>query len=155
MFFESLGEFHLDGTSSSNYFVSLETSSDDHDSIVKRSFGFLDKLFSSSSQNDSGWFSLNKDGSTLGQSSNKLYLSAPICFSWNDPQVPNTSGATLFTVVCKTAPVDLATLLISSLGTLPAQKIPLSANHWVAKSPMGSLERTIWAPTSSIFFSLS
>ena len=40
-----------------------------------------------------------------------------------------------------------ATLLISSFVTLPAQNIPLSANHWVARSPMGSFDRTILAPT--------
>eukprot|EP00919_Chromeraceae_sp_WS-2016_P013846 GHVR01032592.1.p1 GENE.GHVR01032592.1~~GHVR01032592.1.p1 ORF type:complete len:120 (-),score=3.78 GHVR01032592.1:764-1123(-) len=91
----------------------------------------------------------------LGHSSKRLYLSAPICFYSNFPHVPKTSEVTLLTVVCKRAPVALATRFISSLVTLPAQKIPLSANHWVAKSPIGSFDRTISAPTLWIFLSFS
>ena len=65
----------------------------------------------------------------LGQSSKRLYLSAPICFYSNLSQVPSTSGLMLLTVVCRVAPVAFATRLISSLETLPAQKMPRSANH--------------------------
>lgn len=90
-----------------------------------------------------------------GHSSKRLYLSAPICFYWKLPQVPKTSELTLLTVVWRRAPVALATLFISSSGTLPAQKIPRSANHWVAKSPTGNLERTISAPVSLIFCNFS
>lgn len=100
-------------------------------------------------------WSLIKLKCTWGHSSNRLYLSAPICFSWKLPQVPKTSEVTLFTVVWSWAPVALATLFISSSGTLPAQKIPLSANHWVAKSPIGSFDKTISAPVSLIFCSFS
>jgi len=92
---------------------------------------------------------------TWGHYSNKLYLSAPICFYWKLPHVPNTSEATLLTVVWSRAPVALATLFISSSGTLPAQKTPLSANHWVARSPIGSLDKTISAPVSLIFCNFS
>lgn len=90
-----------------------------------------------------------------GQSSNKLYLSAPICFYWKLPHVPKTSDVTLFTVVWSWAPVALATLFISSSGTLPAQNTPLSANHCVAKSPIGSFDKTISAPVSLIFCNFS
>lgn len=91
----------------------------------------------------------------FGHSSNKLYLSAPICFSSNFPQVPKTSGVMLLTVVWRVAPVAFETLLMSSFVTRPAQKIPRSANHWVARSPTGNFERTMLAPTSCIFCNFS
>lgn len=86
----------------------------------------------------------------LGQSMNMLNLSAPICFSSKAPQVPRTSSVRPLTVVWTIPPVALYNLCISSWGTLPAQKIPLSAKYWVAKSPMGSLDNTIRAPESLI-----
>jgi hypothetical protein len=87
----------------------------------------------------------------FGQFSNKLYLYAPICFSSKFSHVPSTSGVMLLTVVWRTAPVAFETLLMSSLDTLPAQKIPLSANHCVARSPIGNLDKTMSAPTYFIF----
>jgi len=48
------------------------------------------------------------------------------------------------------APVDLATLVISSFWTLPAQKMSLSAKYWVARSPIGREERIILAPDLTI-----
>jgi len=155
MFFQSFRKLHLCSTSTCNNFVCFETASHDHNSIIEWPLSFLDKLLSSTSQNNRSWLGLHRQYDTLGQSSKRLNLSAPICLSSNLPQVPKTSGVTLFTVVCKTAPVALVILLMSSCGTLPAQKIPRSANHWVARSPMGSLERTILAPTSWIFCSFS
>ena len=146
-----LGQLHLGGASSGHHLVGLEAPPHDHNSVVEGPLGLLDELLGSSPQDDSGRLGLPQPISTLGHSSKRLYLSAPICFSWNFPQVPSTSAATLLTVVWRTAPVDLATLLMSSLVTLPAQKMPRSANHWVARSPMGSFDRTILAPTSWIF----
>mmetsp|Transcript_20316 Transcript_20316/g.19254 ORF Transcript_20316/g.19254 Transcript_20316/m.19254 type:complete len:209 (-) Transcript_20316:781-1407(-) len=86
---------------------------------------------------------------------NKLYLSEPSWTSSKTPQVPRISSVSPFTVVWMTPVVDFATLFKSSWGTLPAQKRPLSAKYWVAKSPMGSLERIIWAPDLTILSNLS
>jgi len=60
---------------------------------------------------------------------NKLYLSAPIYFSSNSPQNPNTSTVNPCTVVWIYPPVAFTNLFISSDGTLPAQKIFLSAKY--------------------------
>mmetsp|Transcript_57657 Transcript_57657/g.65793 ORF Transcript_57657/g.65793 Transcript_57657/m.65793 type:complete len:225 (+) Transcript_57657:226-900(+) len=49
-------QFHFDGTSSSNNRGGVEGSSDNHDGIIQRSFSFVNELFSSPSQNDSGSF---------------------------------------------------------------------------------------------------
>lgn len=155
MLFQPLGKFHLCSSSTCYNFVCFEAAAYDHDGIIEWSLSFFDELLSSTSQDNSSWFGLYKEWDTLGHSSKRLNLSAPICLSSNLPQVPKTSGVTLLTVVCKVAPVALVILLISSCGTLPAQKIPLSANHCVARSPMGSLDRTILAPTSWIFCSFS
>jgi hypothetical protein len=51
--------------------------------------------------------------------------------------------------------VALATLSRSSEATRPAQKSWRSAKYWVARSPMGSLERMILAPDSTHFSSFS
>jgi len=51
-------EFHFSGTSTSNDFISLNGSSDDHDSIVEGSFGFSNELFSTSSDDQSGGLGL-------------------------------------------------------------------------------------------------
>ena len=80
----------------------------------------------------------------------KLNLSFPSCFSSNLPQFPKTLSVIPLVVVWITAPVALQTLSRSSYGTRPAQKIFLSAKYWVAKSPMGSLERITFAPVSMI-----
>lgn len=80
---------------------------------------------------------------------NRLYRSAPICFSSNAAQAPRTSGVRPVTVVWMRAPVARATRSRSSLETRPAQKRPRSAKYCVARSPMGSLERMIWAPLST------
>ena len=80
----------------------------------------------------------------------KLNLSFPSCFSSNLPQKPKTLSVIPLVVVWITAPVALQTLSRSSYGTRPAQKIFLSAKYWVAKSPMGSLERITFAPVSMI-----
>lgn len=155
MLFQSFRKLHLCSPSTCYNFVCFEAAPHDHDSIIEWSLGFLNELLSSPSQDNGSWLGLNKEEDTLGHSSKRLNLSAPICLSSNLPHVPKTSGVTLLTVVCKVAPVALVILLISSCGTLPAQKIPRSANHWVARSPMGNLERTILAPTSWIFCSFS
>eukprot|EP00958_Prasinococcus_capsulatus_P001729 scaffold152_cov383-Prasinococcus_capsulatus_cf.AAC.12 len=60
----------------------------------------------------------------------------------NAPQVPRLEGSTLLTVVCTCAPVTLATRCRSSSATRPAQKISRSAKYCVARSPIGSLDRT-------------
>lgn len=78
---------------------------------------------------------------------NMLNLSFPSWTSSNYPHDPRTSFNNPFpTVVCKIAPVALATLWRSSFCTLPAQKISLSAKYCVARSPIGSPERIILAP---------
>ena len=58
VFLESLWKCHLCGSSTCNNLVCLETSSDNHDGVVQWSFGFFDKLFSTTSQNDCGRFCL-------------------------------------------------------------------------------------------------
>ena len=60
MFFESLGQFHLGGTTTSYDLVGLEAATHDHDGIIERSFGFFDELLSSSSQDNCGRFGLYK-----------------------------------------------------------------------------------------------
>ena len=46
------GEFHLDGTTSSNNSLGLNSSDDNHEGIIERSFGFFNVLRGSSSQDD-------------------------------------------------------------------------------------------------------
>ena len=149
---EVSGQLELDGSTSGDHGRVLHGSPHDHDGVVQRPFGLRDELFGSSSQDDGGALALLCNDSTLnitilyntlGQLTKRLYLSAPNWISLNSPQVPKTSGVSPLTVLWITAPVALATLVISSYGTLPAQKRPLSAKYWVARSPIGSLERTI------------
>lgn len=54
IFFESLGQFHFSGSASSHYLVGLETSANDHDGVVERTFCLFDELFGSSSQDNRG-----------------------------------------------------------------------------------------------------
>jgi len=82
---------------------------------------------------------------------NKLYLSAPICFSSNNPQVPKFFSFISLHVCKRLAPVAFDTLSISSAGTLPAQNKLRSAKYWVAKSPIGNLLKTTFAPEFTIF----
>mmetsp|Transcript_22321 Transcript_22321/g.32501 ORF Transcript_22321/g.32501 Transcript_22321/m.32501 type:complete len:283 (-) Transcript_22321:441-1289(-) len=76
----------------------------------------------------------------------KLYLSSPRPFSSKRAHSPRTSPVSPFTEVCTAAPVALETLSRSSVATLPAQNIPLSAKYCVARSPIGKRERTTLAP---------
>ena len=85
----------------------------------------------------------------------RLNLSEPSWTSSKSPQVPRTSSPRPLVVVWITPPVDLATLFKSSDGTLPAQKIPLSAKYYVAKSPIGSFDKMILAPVWIILSNLS
>jgi hypothetical protein len=82
----------------------------------------------------------------LGHCINTLYLSLPILLSSNSPQIPRSSGQKSEIVVYILAPVACSTLLISSFATRPAQKTFRSAKYCVAKSPIGSCERTTFAP---------
>lgn len=59
----------------------------------------------------------------------KLYLEAPTLFSSKSSQFPNYSYFRSLKVVRTLAPVAFSTLLKSSLATLPAQKIFLSAKY--------------------------
>jgi len=86
----------------------------------------------------------------LEHSVNMLYLSFPSYFSSNFPHLPKTLSVMPLVVVWIAAPVALQTLSKSSWVTRPAQKISLSAKYWVAKSPIGSLERIILAPEAII-----
>lgn len=74
----------------------------------------------------------------FGQSVKKLNLSAPIYFSSKTPQVPSISALISVVVDYTLPPVAFSTLFISSLSTLPEQKIFLSAKYYVAKSPIGN-----------------
>jgi hypothetical protein len=65
----------------------------------------------------------------LGHPVKRLYLVAPILFSSKTSQVPRFSALRSLRVVRTLAPVAFSTLLISSLATLPAQKIFLSAKY--------------------------
>ena len=47
-------------------------------------------------------------------------------------------------------PTAFTTRLRSSAGTRPAQNTSLSAKYWVAKSPIGNLESTTFAPVLTI-----
>jgi len=91
----------------------------------------------------------------LGHPVKKLYLSPPTCFSSNLSQRPRTFGERSDSEVWIIAPVALETRSTSSLGPRPAQNILRSAKYWVAKSPMGNLDKTIWAPLLTIFSNLS
>jgi len=91
----------------------------------------------------------------FGQSLKILYLSAPIYISSNLAQVPKDSFFKLLTVVYIIAPVAFATLLTSSYVTLPAQNNPLSAKYYVARSPIGNLDKTILAPESTMIYNFS
>jgi len=87
----------------------------------------------------------------FGHSVKTLNLSAPICFSSKSPTYPRTSSVIPLHVVWIFPPTAFYVLIRSSLATLPAQKISLSAKYWVARSPIGSLDNTILAPVSTIF----
>lgn len=65
----------------------------------------------------------------LGHPVKKLYLLAPTLFSSNNSQLPKYSYFKSVKVVRTLAPVAFSTLLISSLVTLPAQKIFQSAKY--------------------------
>jgi len=54
------GELEFSGTGTSDDLGGLDGSSDDHDSIIERSFSFLNELFSTSSNNESGGLALWK-----------------------------------------------------------------------------------------------
>mmetsp|Transcript_6320 Transcript_6320/g.27836 ORF Transcript_6320/g.27836 Transcript_6320/m.27836 type:complete len:273 (+) Transcript_6320:807-1625(+) len=90
-----------------------------------------------------------------GHPRNRLKRSLPTCLSSNTSHVPSCSGVTSFTVVCTLAPVALVTRSKSSSVTRPAQKTPRSAKYCVARSPMASRERMIFAPDATHFSSLS
>mmetsp|Transcript_1370 Transcript_1370/g.4191 ORF Transcript_1370/g.4191 Transcript_1370/m.4191 type:complete len:216 (+) Transcript_1370:453-1100(+) len=85
-----------------------------------------------------------------GQPVKTLKRSPPTCFSSNEAHVPQTPGRAMSsTDVWTTPPVALETRRMSSSGTRPAQNRPRSAKYCVAKSPMGSLERTTLAPEAT------
>mmetsp|Transcript_35000 Transcript_35000/g.60257 ORF Transcript_35000/g.60257 Transcript_35000/m.60257 type:complete len:266 (-) Transcript_35000:164-961(-) len=86
---------------------------------------------------------------------NTLYRSSPTCRSSNSPHSPRTSGVRSFTVDCMWPPVACATRLRSAASTRPAQKRPRSAKYCVARSPIGSFDRMIWAPDSTHLSSFS
>lgn len=50
-------KFHLDGTTSSNYGIGLNGSSDNHNSIIKWSFSLINILICTTSKYDCAWFS--------------------------------------------------------------------------------------------------
>lgn len=81
-----------------------------------------------------------------GQSEKRLKRSEPIWRSSNRPQVPKWEGWMSEQVDWMEAPVAWQTRSRSSDVTRPAQKMSRSAKYWVAKSPMGSLDRTTLAP---------
>lgn len=90
----------------------------------------------------------------IGHSVKKLKRSAPTTTSSKTPQVPKISYFKSVTVVYITAPVAFPTHMQSSLLTRPAQNIFQSAKNCVAKSPIGSLDRTTFAPDATINSSL-
>mmetsp|Transcript_46881 Transcript_46881/g.95516 ORF Transcript_46881/g.95516 Transcript_46881/m.95516 type:complete len:301 (-) Transcript_46881:957-1859(-) len=90
-----------------------------------------------------------------GQPVNRLYRSAPTCFSSNSAHSPRTSGFRPCTVVCTRPRVARATRCRSWSLTRPAQNRSRSAKYWVAKSPMGFLDRMIWAPEATHLANLS
>mmetsp|Transcript_17196 Transcript_17196/g.30845 ORF Transcript_17196/g.30845 Transcript_17196/m.30845 type:complete len:254 (+) Transcript_17196:451-1212(+) len=90
-----------------------------------------------------------------GQPVNTLNLSLPTWRSSKDPQLPSTLSFRSPREVWMTPPVALATRSRSFASTRPAQKISRSAKYWVARSPMGSFERTILAPEATMASSLS
>mmetsp|Transcript_24937 Transcript_24937/g.36869 ORF Transcript_24937/g.36869 Transcript_24937/m.36869 type:complete len:274 (-) Transcript_24937:923-1744(-) len=90
-----------------------------------------------------------------GHSSNTLKRSSPTCRSSNLPHVPRIPSKRPLVVVWTVPPVALQTRLRSESSTRPAQNKPLSAKYCVARSPTGSLERTMLAPQSTQASSLS
>lgn len=86
-----------------------------------------------------------------GHSVKILKRSAPICFSSKSPTLPKQSEVIPLHVVWIFPPVAFYVLIRSSLVTLPAQKMSLSAKYYVARSPIGSLDKIIVAPVSTIF----
>lgn len=66
------GEFHLDGTTSSNNSLGLNSSDDNHEGIIERSFGFFNVLRSSSSKDDSYGFSGGASSEHVETSISKL-----------------------------------------------------------------------------------
>mmetsp|Transcript_1085 Transcript_1085/g.2310 ORF Transcript_1085/g.2310 Transcript_1085/m.2310 type:complete len:268 (-) Transcript_1085:540-1343(-) len=91
----------------------------------------------------------------FGQPVNKLNRSSPTCFSSKSPHVPNTPSNMPFVLVWTVAPVAIATRLMSPSSTRPAQNRPRSAKYCVARSPIGSLLRTMLAPHATQLSSLS
>mmetsp|Transcript_22774 Transcript_22774/g.31221 ORF Transcript_22774/g.31221 Transcript_22774/m.31221 type:complete len:304 (-) Transcript_22774:843-1754(-) len=91
----------------------------------------------------------------LGQPLKKLNRSSPRPRSSNTSQWPSTAPFRPCTEVCTKAPVALATRSRSSVATLPALKMPLSAKYCVARSPIGRRDRMILAPLSTHMSSLS
>jgi len=87
----------------------------------------------------------------FGHSVKTLKRSAPICLSSKFPTNPRTSEVIPLHVVWIFPPTAFYVRIRSSFTTLPAQKISLSAKYWVARSPIGSLDKTILAPVSTIF----
>ena len=69
--------------------------------------------------------------------------------------LPKCSGLMSLTEVWIAPPTALTVRAKSSAGTRPAQKMSRSAKYWVAKSPIGSLERTTLAPVWTIFSNFS
>jgi hypothetical protein len=82
-----------------------------HDGIVQRALGFVDEMIAAASQNNRcsrclfNFATTKKINNiintsniliTLGQSVKKLYRSPPICFSSNNPQVPNNPFASAY-----------------------------------------------------------
>ena len=56
--FQPLGKLHFSSSSTGYNLVCFKASSDDHNCIVERSFSLFDELFSTTSENDCGWFCL-------------------------------------------------------------------------------------------------
>mmetsp|Transcript_37815 Transcript_37815/g.81604 ORF Transcript_37815/g.81604 Transcript_37815/m.81604 type:complete len:213 (+) Transcript_37815:528-1166(+) len=95
------------------------------------------------------------DVRSLGHPVKRLNRSSPTCFSSNFTHVPSTPSKMPLVLVWMVAPVALATRFRSPSSTRPAQKRPRSAKYCVARSPMGSLLSTIFAPQSTQESSLS
>jgi hypothetical protein len=85
----------------------------------------------------------------------KLKRSPPTCFSSKSAQQPSTPADSPLHVACIAPPHAAATRLRSSSATRPAQKSSRSAKYCVARSPMGSRERTTCAPVATMASSLS
>mmetsp|Transcript_2044 Transcript_2044/g.4083 ORF Transcript_2044/g.4083 Transcript_2044/m.4083 type:complete len:263 (+) Transcript_2044:363-1151(+) len=90
-----------------------------------------------------------------GGSWKRFQRSIPIWISSNFLQLPQYSGLRPLHVVWMIALTDLARRLRSSSLTRPAQNILRSANYWVARSPIGSLDSTICTPKLAMLSSFS